>query len=196
VSHGDNDHLGGINAVLNQFPVSQIKTSVPEKINHVAVKYCMRQDAWDWDGVHFEFLYPSQDQFHLNNDSSCVLSVSAQGQSILLPGDIEKNAENYLVQNNLLKYFNILIAPHHGSKTSAEDLFIQKTHPKYVLFSIGYLNRYHFPNQSVVEKYQKINSIMLETASSGAIQFKLGENLEPSLYRLQKKRFYFSPSNS
>src|SRR6185312_14586257 len=91
ISHGDNDHIGGAQAIINQFPVSSIMTSVPNKINNA--KYCLRGMAWQWDGVDFKFLHPTIGNLDLNNNSSCVLRITSHNQHILLTGDIEKLAE-------------------------------------------------------------------------------------------------------
>jgi len=122
-----------------------------------------------------------------------VLSVTnAYQKTILLTGDIEKFAENYLIQQNAKELFaDILVAPHHGSKTSAIDKFVESVHPRYVLFPVGYRNRYHFPNASVVEKYQAINASLFETDRSGAIQFQLAEDISlPRQYRLVARRYW------
>ncbi len=113
VSHGDNDHIGGAGAIQRQFPIIAIYTSVPERFTHAAL--CERGQAWDWDGVHFEFLYPTRDMLHQDNDSSCVLRVSNTAHSILLTGDIERAAEQHLLaQDRDRLAVDILVAPHHG----------------------------------------------------------------------------------
>ncbi len=61
--------------------------------------YCLQGQQWAWDGVRFEFLYPNKDTLGLDNDSSCVLKVSAGSNSVLLTGDIEKFAEDELVHS-------------------------------------------------------------------------------------------------
>lgn len=186
ISHGDNDHIGGSYAILQQLPVNQIKTSRTDKFNNNA-NYCLRGENWNWDGVHFEFLYPTQDNLNLGNDSSCVLKVSTAKQSFLLTGDIEKFAEKYLIaneKNNLAS--TILIAPHHGSKTSGLDEFIHAVNPQIVLFPVGYRNRYHFPNISVLEKYREAGVKDYDTANHGAIQFLP----ELSLYREKHSHYW------
>ena len=192
VSHKDNDHSGGANAVIKQFPVVAIKTSVPELF--AGATYCLQGAKWRWDDVEFEFLYPSSDKLHLDNDSSCVLRVSSGDKHILLSGDIEKLAEKTLVerQRDLLAA-DILIAPHHGSKTSGNDDFIAAVHPRVVLFPVGYRNRYHFPNKSVVRKYEKLQVAMFATATTGAIKFVLSAKnrlLPPDLYRQVHQHYW------
>jgi competence protein ComEC len=191
ISHGDNDHIGGAGAVLRQFPVAAVKTSVPELLPKAT--YCLQGVKWRWDEVDFEFIYPGVSKLQLGNDSSCVLRVKSGNQIILLTGDIEKLAEKTLLSDNKDKLAaTILIAPNHGSKTSANEKFITAVQPRYVLFAVGYRNRYHFPNKSVVEKYAEHKVLMLNTANTGAIKFELdGVALQPpQLYRVLHRRYW------
>jgi competence protein ComEC len=192
ISHGDNDHIGGANAVLRQFPVLAVKTSVPESLP--GSSYCLQGVKWRWDKVDFEFLYPAQANLHLGNNSSCVLRVSSKDKSILLTGDIEKLAEKVLLTSAKAKLAaTIIIAPHHGSKTSANEKFINAVGPRYVLFPVGYRNRYHFPNKSVVRLYADQHVLMLDTVQAGAIRFELdgvGNLKMPDLYRLQHRHYW------
>lgn len=194
ISHGDNDHIGGAHSILTAIPVTQIFTSVPQRFPTQHAMLCVAGQHWQWDGVQFQFIYPPLTLDNLDNDSSCVLRISAGNQSLLLTGDIERKSENYLLANakNLLPA-TFLVAPHHGSATSGISDFIHAVMPQYVLFPVGYLNRYHFPNPAVVAKYQAINAQQFDTVHDGAIEFEFDANkiLQlPSAYRQIEKRFW------
>ena len=122
----------------------------------------------------FTFIYPTiLNTLHDGNDSSCVLRIDNGEQSILLTGDIEKKAElNLLHRIDLKLKSNILVVPHHGSKTSGLPAFITSVSPQFALYAIGYRNRYHFPHKSVVNGYTNINTIQLNTVENMA-QFDL-----------------------
>lgn len=194
VSHQDNDHIGGSSAILKQLSVKEIKSSVPERFHHARVNYCLRGDHWQWDGVQFEFLHPDKDMLHLGNNSSCVLKISTKNKSVLLTGDIEKAAEKNIVQYAANKLSaNIIVAPHHGSKTSGEKQFLQAVHPQFVLYPIGYRNRYHFPHASIVHEYQLLQANAYGSAHDGAVQFVLSqenESLVPKLYRVEYSKYW------
>jgi competence protein ComEC len=194
VSHGDNDHIGGVPAILKRLSVSDVKTSVPDKLAFHNVSYCMSGEAWEWDQVKFNFLYPTVDNLNKNNDSSCVLKISTGKYSILLTGDIEKYAEKMLVANQAENLSStILIAPHHGSKTSAENSFLNLVSPQFVLFPIGYRNRYHFPHASVIKKYDELGSEKIDTVSAGAVYFKLTpDSLKYYNYRDRHRRYWYA----
>jgi competence protein ComEC len=185
VSHGDNDHYGGAHSILNQTKVDAVFTSVPEKFAPGVAEHCYAGKEWQWDGVAFKFLSPAFNSSFHDNDASCVLKISSGKNSVLLTGDIEKNAEKFLVSNSDLNA-SILVAPHHGSATSSTADFINATRPQYTLFPVGYLNRFRFPAKSVVTRYREVNAQLFATASSGAITFKIAPNsaiIEPTLYR-------------
>ncbi len=191
ISHRDNDHSGGAAAILQEMNVLQLKSSAPQFFKNA--QYCLQGEKWNWDGVEFAFLYPTRKTLNLDNNSSCVLRVTIGKQHILLTGDIEKWAEKKLIINakDALPA-DILVAPHHGSHTSAPLFFVTAVHPKIVLFPVGYRNQYHFPNPSVVKIYTDHHSIMYDSVSNGAIQFYLnGQDVpKPHLYRNEHLHYW------
>ncbi len=175
ISHGDSDHSGGANAIQTQTTVQHVLHS-PSDEN--VINPCQAGQSWQWDGVDFQILHPSKEDNALSeNNQSCVLKVSAGNNSVLLTGDIEYAAEKILIQrdSNLLAA-NILVAPHHGSKTSSSAKFIQQVNPQYVLFPTGYRNRFHHPAQQIIERYQLSQRTLLNTAKTGAITFSISPN--------------------
>ena len=192
ISHGDTDHIGGAESLLASMPVTAISSSVPEKLDAWPVMSCRRGQAWEWDGVRFTLLHPPTDSAAGRNDASCVLKVTAGEQSVLLTGDIEKAAERRLLQQDqALLGADILVAPHHGSNTSSTMPFIEAVNPEYVLFPVGYRNRFGFPREAVVQRYRRAGVRMLDTASAGAISFSLGQGtLAPSRYRYTARRYW------
>jgi competence protein ComEC len=168
ISHGDDDHIGGAHSLLSMYPADRILTSVPKRFKKA--EQCLAGQHWQWDGVNFKVLYPNPNYVGLGNNSSCVLKVTAGLQSVLLTGDIEKKAEAYLVEHEKTQLKStLLIAPHHGSKTSSTLRFLQAVNPKEVWFSTGYLNRFHFPAKKIVGRYNQMRVKQLNTAKSGAI---------------------------
>jgi len=168
ISHGDNDHIGGALPLMAAMPVNNILSSVPSRIP--SAKACTTGQSWQWDNVSFHLLHPDSLDIGSENDLSCVLKITNASGSILLTGDIEKLAENLLLQhhrNNLQS--TVLVAPHHGSKTSSSLEFIQAINPKVVLFPVGYRNRYNFPHNSVIARYIKQNTQLFNSAVHGAI---------------------------
>jgi competence protein ComEC len=172
VSHSDNDHIGGAASLLTAFPATKIVTSVPDEFVEREVKTCLRGESWTWDGVHFEFLYPALSDLGSNNNSSCVLKISLGTQQMLLTGDIEKPAEKKLLEHATELASTMMVVPHHGSKTSSTEAFLEAIHPQIALIPVGYLNRFKFPKPIIVERYQSRGIHLYDTAAGGGISIK------------------------
>ncbi|WIO73088.1 DNA internalization-related competence protein ComEC/Rec2 [Porticoccaceae bacterium LTM1] len=171
ISHSDNDHAGGERGVLESISVSSILKPQADQGDSVSV--CRAGMHWQWDGVLFEVLHPDSQMYDKTNNESCVLAIHYQGQIILLPGDIEATVENQLATSGVLpRNITLLIAPHHGSKTSSTPTFVNATRPDSVVFSTGYRHQFGHPHASVVDRYQHVGSKAYNTAYSGAVTFR------------------------
>lgn len=192
VSHGDNDHIGGLPQLQMNIRIDDISSSVPGKIRNFRASRCRAGDHWDWDGVRFTILYPATAEDLSGNDLSCVLQVRAGNHSLLLTGDIERPAEERLVSRyGVGLKSEVLVAPHHGSDTSSSPSFIAAVQPRYVLFPVGYRNRYNFPKKDIISRYQANGAVPLDTASSGAIEVQFNERgVEITRARQRLHRFW------
>lgn len=193
ISHADMDHRGGIEAVIGNLPVADLMVSEALSIKFPQ-RGCRSGESWQWDGIDFEILHPAEIDGNMSeNDRSCVLKINTSNGSLLLPGDIEESAEKQLVARAGEKIkADILVAPHHGSKTSSSELFLHNVQPEWVLLPYGYRNRYRFPHEVVIKRYQDHGINKLSSADSGAIQFCLGTgcDLTPLRWRDQGKRYW------
>lgn len=97
ISHGDNDHIGGADSLLDNIPVTQQFTSAPDRLP--MANNCYAGYEWSWDQVNFIFLHPEKNASGSTNERSCVLKISSEFGSVLLTGDIERQAEQDLVKN-------------------------------------------------------------------------------------------------
>ncbi|MCG7983861.1 MAG: DNA internalization-related competence protein ComEC/Rec2 [Candidatus Thiodiazotropha lotti] len=194
VSNGDRDHAGGVESLSQSIPTRQLLAGDPEMIEGAA-EACLAGSEWRWDGVHFQILHPAADvAYKERNNRSCVLKIESDDWSILLPGDIEQAAEDALLRVNPQQLrSDLVVAPHHGSNSSSTAEFVTAVDPQWVLFSTGYKNSYGFPKPEVVERWQAQGARLLNTADSGAIEFRLvaGEvEPKPRLYRELNQRFW------
>jgi len=160
--------------------------------------------AWQWDGVEFEVLWPTKDylksvrqQFvpYKSNNVSCVIKITAGSHVVILAGDIEKSIESQLVQSVIQagQQADIVLAPHHGSKTSSSVGWVNGLQAKYAVFSAGYRNSYGHPHKDVVRRYQQAKTITLNTANDGAIRFTLHSPQEQ--WTLERWRYDHARSN-
>jgi len=129
-------------------------------------------------GVRFQVFYPpvdfldrkSRDTWRTPNNNSLVLKVSFQDISFLLPGDIEAEAEKELcaLDCRTLKC-DVLLVPHHGSRSSSTPRFLECVDPDVAVVSSGWKNRFGFPHPAVLERYQRMGCQVFCTSQQGAI---------------------------
>ncbi|MES9992219.1 MAG: DNA internalization-related competence protein ComEC/Rec2 [Candidatus Thiodiazotropha sp.] len=193
LSNSDMDHAGGYGALKETFPIADVLAGNAEQIHQA--RGCEAGLSWRWDGVTFSLLHPGRgERFAEPNDHSCVVRITVGGRSILLPGDIEAKGERSL----LARYAeglesDIVVAPHHGSATSSSEPFVSAVDPDWVLISSGYGNSYGFPKDEVVRRWRDQGATILNSAQTGAIGFRLGNNqteLIPLLYRQHNRRYW------
>jgi len=180
ISHNDMDHSGGMVSILAQLPVSWLSSSfeLPEN-DALLVKrsHCVAGQKWVWDKVSFEVLYPSLESYELidikDNNRSCVVKVTSRYGSILLTGDIEKEAEAALLKANKdgllggVLLSDVLIAPHHGSKTSSTLEFVKAVGAKHTIFTVGYLNRFKHPKPLIEKRYEDNGALLYRSDYQG-----------------------------
>lgn len=186
VSHADTDHSGGLQPISRRLIVNELITGEPDKlVSSLALHACHAQ-SWTWDGVVFSTWQWSK--ANNGNDSSCVLLVEANGEKLLLTGDISSKAEQRWLEEVPTKV-NWLLAPHHGSKNSSSKQFLVVAKPDRVIISRGWLNPFHHPNPLTLIRYQKIGAKVEDTAIAGALTIRLGEFL-PVLRARDTKYFW------
>ena len=142
-------------------------------------------------------LHPSLESYEddalKDNDRSCVLKVTSQSGNLLITGDIEKNDELALIgrQKEKLKS-DVLIVPHHGSKTSSTQDFIDAVAPRVSVFTSGYLNRYKHPKPEVLTRYQAANSLIFRSDYQGALEMQFTKKSQIQLvgWRNQYRRYW------
>jgi len=195
VSHGDNDHAGGADAVRRAYPVAlrYAPAGWPKGADY---RPCERGTQWAWDGVTFSFLHPPRYLPYLGNDSGCVLRVSGTGWSALLPADVEEIVEQRLVreQSGLLRS-DLLVVPHHGSTTSSTPAFVDAVAPKLALVSFGLDNRFGHPRPAVVQRYRERAIALEDTASDGLVRVRLDAGGPRVVERTRERlrRFWHEP---
>ena len=197
LSHRDSDHTGGAAAVLAQQPQAGLMGSIENE--HALQQLrpavpCVEGQRWSWDGVLFEVLHPHEAQAPdvpaflslpaagpraavRPNTLSCVLRITAaappQGKaaSALLVGDIEHAQEAALLARGLVAPVDVLLVPHHGSKTSSSAAFLDAARPRTALVQAGYRNRFGHPAPEVVARYRERGTVLLDSPRCGAARW-------------------------
>ena len=203
LSHRDTDHVGGAASILKEFEVLGLSSSLepdhPLLATPVPHTRCAAGQQWLWDGVRFEVLHPST-EFYASarkpNTVSCVLRVSAtlagRTQSLLLTGDLEAAQEQALVaQLGAHLHSQVLVVPHHGSKTSSTGDFLNAVAPHTAIFQAGYRNRFGHPVPSVMARYRERNIAALTSPDCGAWWWDGSTSL---CERERRRRYWHEPS--
>ena len=172
-SHGDNDHRGGLPAVLAKIPTAEVLAggrNVP--LWQLNQRACTAGQQWRWDGVQFETLWPVAEAYTADwseNDLSCVLLISTAQHSLLLTGDIEFRTEQALLSRYPQLRADILQVPHHGSRSSSHKAFTEQLAPAIALISAGSNNRFRHPHPRVLGRYAELESELFRSDQHGAL---------------------------
>jgi len=207
LSHPDSDHLNGLVYVLRHFRVGRvIENGDPsDTVEYEEFKRIIRENGvacppfsrvtrqWRVNGAMVRILYPPGNFVHSGskereggrNNHSIVVQVSYEGKSILIPGDIEAPAERRLVASEKDRLASdILISPHHGSRSSSTPAFLKAVHPNAVIVSASGNHR-GLPSKTVLKRYAKLGYTVFRTDRDGAVQIRIdgsGISIEPVLY--------------
>lgn len=175
LSHRDSDHVGGAASLMRGLPVRALSTSLadghPLLANGPPHTRCEAGQSWAWDGVVFTVLHPSAAEWaaaSTPNAGSCVLRVDTAAGRVLITADIEAAQEAALLARRADLRADVLLVPHHGSRTSSTPAFIDAVHPAVAVFQAGYRSRYGHPAPDVVQRYQERGIGLVRSDRCGA----------------------------
>ena len=205
VTHQDADHSGGALSLLSSVPVGELLSSLPDDhpivarraLDRAAVKHCEAGQRWSWDDVNFTMLQPTAAHYAMPqrkaNDLSCVLRIESRDGTVLLTGDLEARGEQELVGRDAraLKA-DVLIVPHHGSRTSSTPAFIAAVEPDIAVYAAGYRNRFGHPRPDIVARYEAAGSRGFRTDLDGALTFTFAPDTprSPRAEREHDRRYW------
>jgi competence protein ComEC len=196
VSHRDADHIGGAAAVLKMQPQAKLISSIETEHELQALRpaqRCIAGQRWQWDGVDFEILHPTAADYETNakpNAMSCVLRISNGQQTALLTGDLEAAQELRLVQQGAALKADVMLVPHHGSKTSSTSEFLEAVKPRTAWVQAGYRNRFQHPVPEVMQRYQERSILVISSASCGAARWRSAQPDQVGCQRDLHKRYW------
>ncbi|KQA25180.1 MULTISPECIES: DNA internalization-related competence protein ComEC/Rec2 [Vibrio] len=167
LSHLDNDHAGDWQGLAERWQPNWIRASQLG----TAFMPCIRGESWQWQSLHFTVLWPPQAVSRAYNPHSCVIRMTdtQSKHSVLLSGDVTAMGEWLLARDGVQLQSDVMIVPHHGSKTSSTAEFIAQVNPKLAIASVAKDNRWNLPNPQVVARYQAQQIEWLDTGQAGQI---------------------------
>ncbi|MFV9683785.1 DNA internalization-related competence protein ComEC/Rec2 [Pseudomonas sp. NY15367] len=188
LSHADNDHAGGALVIKAGMPVMRVISGEPQRLAEaLGAEACESGQSWQWNEVTFR-LWQWQ-RASSGNQQSCVLQIEAAGERLLLTGDIDVQAERALMQADFPLASHWLLAPHHGSRTSSSQAFIDAVAARHVLITRSRHNAFGHPHPQVLARYQAAGVEVHDTALDGALHLSLGEHAAPHGLR-REPRFW------
>jgi competence protein ComEC len=191
LSHADADHAGGALAIARGMKVVRVLSGDPPGLPaELSAEACESGEQWQWDGVRFQ-LWMWADARD-SNQRSCVLQIEANGERLLLTGDIDVHAERVLLGSPLAVPTQWLQSPHHGSHSSSSMALLNALKPEVVLISRGHGNAFGHPHPTVLARYRKQGLRVYDSAEQGAIHLQLGRFQAPWTMR-QQRRFWRDP---
>jgi competence protein ComEC len=192
-THWDIDHIGGLAFILENFPVKELwippcPPSSPfaeaflegARDRGIVIRVLSRGLSQASGGTMVQVLHPPLDLSSLPSDNDCslVLRFKTGDYSFLFTGDIEDSGEKLLLEHKETLTSTVLKVPHHGSRSSSSLPFVTAVQPRFAIFSVGYLNRFGFPNFGVVQRYLRVGSQILRTDLDGSVTFRVsGDSL-------------------
>jgi len=138
---------------------------------------------------------PAEGERVASNARSCVLRIDNGRHAALLTGDIEAAQEVALIAHEPPERLvaDILLVPHHGSKTSSSGAFLDAVSPQVAVFQVGYRNRYGHPHPQVWQRYVTRDIERLRTDQTGAVVIETrGDALEVQTARSSRPRYWSS----
>ena len=204
VTHADDDHSGGAKSIIDARKPKWVMSSMSADSEALAdaaeLMKCEAGDTWHWDGVEFDIIHPASEAYQSDrvktNNLGCTLKITAPGGTILMTADIEKLSELQLLSRfeydaSMLKA-DVLVVPHHGSRTSSTDAFIDAVSPKMALVPVGYRSRFRHPNAVVMERYATRKIPVYRTDYLGMLTVKFVPGTRPALsgFRDEHQRYW------
>ena len=196
LSHRDSDHTGGAPAILAMQRGASLLSSIEQGHELQGARTAMRCQAgqgWTWDGVEFSVLHPTPEDYALqpkSNALSCVLRVRADGRAALLVGDIETAQELALAGRQPDLRADVLLVPHHGSRTSSSAAFIDAVQPRWALVQSGYRNRFGHPVGEVLARYKARGAQVVDSPHCGAMRWQSRRPDAVQCHRQAARRYW------
>lgn len=191
LSHHDEDHMGGAASVRAALPVGYVLSSFPE----TGTGRCAAGQSWEWDGVRFLVLHPSDGDVPSSaktNRLSCTLRVEAGGRAMLLLADTEARDEAKMLGRDAQALAaEVMLVPHHGSRTSSSPAFLEAVGARQAIVSVGYRNRFGHPKAEVLERYRARQMKLWRTDLQGAVMVRLADQgVDVDSWRQQHRRYW------
>jgi competence protein ComEC len=193
VSHVDSDHAGGAASVAQAFASARWLSSYDEH----AERRCVAGQHWEWDGVRFEVVHPSAQDYGPDgrgrwstNAMSCVLLVGNGRRRAWMGGDIDAERETRWALRHPQVRADVMLAPHHGSASSSSPVLLNTLQPRWVVVQAGYRNRFGHPAAVVTSRYDERGIAWVASPQCGAATWRSAQPDRLDCHRLSRPRYW------
>lgn len=181
ITHFDQDHSQGLDLLVDRLKIEYLFTSylpedlkIPPDIEVIPLK---EGDRLQLDReVELEILWPGQAISFKDNNRSLVAILKAEGVGILLTGDIEGEVE-HILKDRITGPIDIIKVPHHGSKSSSTEEFLEAVGAREAIISVGRNNIYGHPHPEVLNRYEVRNINIYRTDEMGLVRIIIGDGV-------------------
>ena len=186
LTHGDGDHIGGLTSIVREFRPREVWEGIPVERSQplTALRAAATAQGASWtnlqtddrisiDGVDIVVRHPriaDWERHRVRNDDSIVLELLWRDVSIVLTGDIGRDAEQAIAPLFGAAGIRVLKVPHHGSRTSSSQPFLDVLAPRVAIVSAGRSNTFGHPAPDVLQRYRGIGAKVFRTDQDGAIE--------------------------
>ncbi|MEP5765572.1 MAG: DNA internalization-related competence protein ComEC/Rec2 [Halieaceae bacterium] len=193
ISHGDRDHASGVASLQRRFPIAETWYGDQPFKGFAGQQACRAGTSRRWHELEMRQLWPPASLVGISsNNRSCVVQLRFGSFSLLLPGDIEAHVERHLVREQALELeAEVLVVPHHGSRSSSSSPFLGAVSPDVALLSRGYRNRFGHPHREVMARYQRRGISVCDTAEHGALQIIVHSDRVHKITSWRQQRAYY-----
>lgn len=187
-THPHEDHIGGMDAVLEAIPVESLyMPEVKESLTPTTRCYEQMLDAaeaqqvqavkgqsgvtvYEEDGVKLELVGPEpQKEYDDLNEYSLVAKLTVGEKSFLFTGDSSEQAEADMIEAGEDLKADVLKIGHHGSSTATTEAFLQAVNPQVAVISCGIDNSYGHPHEETMQRLQEKALTIYRTDEDGTI---------------------------
>lgn len=192
-THPDADHIGGLDIVIDNFDIGKvIMPKVEDKLvpttntykdlllsvfnKQLKITPAKLGQVYNIGDGTIEILSPSKN-FSSLNDMSIVAIFEYRDKKFLFTGDIEKDAEDFLISSNKRISADVLKVAHHGASTSTKPEFYNRVNPNYCIISVGDGNKYGHPTQKTLETININKAKVYRTDYQGHIIFNVNDEI-------------------
>jgi len=192
LSQSNRGYAGGLTALVSQFPVGELWTSMDNSRNlswrrllNACSRHGVRHRVWRNRGLEYIgdvrvevwSLRGCRGIHNYRRGRVLVLRLSYGGRSILLTGNIDRSREQQMLSEGIISPVDVLVVPNHGSNNSSSMEFVRQTRPEISIVPVWWRSSLGLPSLQALARYRDVGSHVLRTDLDGTVDVETGSNV-------------------